>query len=554
MMAPDQLERTLHSLIAGWEGECVEFKSASKDYDTSDIGRYFSALSNEANLRDLPSAWLVFGVENKTRQIIGTAYREDPARLQSLKQQIADGTEPSVSFRDIHELRTPQGRVLLFEIPPAPRGIPISWNTHYYARNGESLGGLSIAKLDEIRAQSVSDDWSAVICHQATVADLDEEALAKARDIFVSRHRDRLPEETIRAWDTATFLDKARLTLGGRITRACLLLLGGDHATRLLNPFVAEMSWKLEGPELGYEHFHPPFLLTTSRLFRKIRNLRLSLLPPGQLIPVDIPKYDERIVLEALHNCIAHQDYTRRERILVIERVGELEFQNAGEFYDGTPDDYIRGNRSPRRYRNRFLAEAMVMLRMIDTMGFGIREVMWKGQASRFLPLPDYDLTEPGHVKLRIQGRFLDENYSRALLTHADLPWPDILALDTIQKGGLPEDELIQGLRHRSLVEGRKPRLHVAAEVAAATDTEEDYIHHRAFDDAYYCDLILEYLRKFGSAKRAKFNRLLEAKLSDLLSPTQKRYKINRLLKRLQREGKITVEGYGRAGIWTLAD
>lgn len=554
MTSLQQLEDTLRSLIAGWEGECVEFKSASRDYDTSDIGRYFSALSNEANLRDLPSAWLIFGVENKTRRIVGTAYRDDPARLQSLKKQIADGTEPSVSFRDIHELHTPEGRVLLFEIPPAPRGIPISWNTHYYARNGESLGGLSIAKLDEIRAQSVSDDWSAVICHQATVADLDEEALAKAREIFVSRHRDRIPEETIRAWDTATFLDKARLTLGGRITRACLLLLGGGHATGLLNPFVAEMSWKLEGPERGYEHFHPPFLLNTTRLFGKIRNLRLSLLPPGKLIPVDIPKYDERIILEALHNCIAHQDYTRRERILVIERVGELEFQNAGEFYDGTPDDYIRGNRSPRRYRNRFLAEAMVLLRMIDTMGFGIREVMWKGQASRFLPLPDYDLAEPGHVKLRIQGRFLDENYSRALLAHADLPWPDVLALDTIQKGGLPEDELIQGLRHRSLVEGRKPRLHVAAEVAAATDTEEDYIHHRAFDDSYYCDLILEYLRKFGSAKRSKFNRLLEAKLSDLLSPTQKRYKINHLLKRLQREGKIAVDGYGRAGIWRLSD
>jgi ATP-dependent DNA helicase RecG len=237
----------------------------------------------------------------------------------------------------------------------------------------------------------------------------------------------------------------------------------------------------------------------------------------------------------------------------VIERLGELEFQNAGEFFDGTPDDYIRGNRSPRRYRNRFLAEAMVTLRMIDTMGFGIRDVMWKGQAGRYLPLPDYDLSEPGHVKLRIQGRFMDENYSRALLTHADLPWPDVLALDTIQKGGVPEDDLVLGLRHRGLIEGRKPKLHVAADVAAATETEAEYLHHRGFDDAYYCDMIVEYLRKFDSAKRAKFNRLLENKLSDLLTPAQRRSKIHNLLQRLQREGKIKVEGYGQAGIWTLA-
>ena len=543
----------LTRLIAEWEGECVEFKDANDNFSTSDIGKYFSALSNEANLRGLTAAWLIFGVDNRTRCVIGTDYRRDRERLHSLKHQIAQGTDPSMSFREIHELSTPSGRVVLFEIPAAPRGLPIAWQTHFYARDGSTLTGLSVARQDEIRSQSLADDWSAVVCKNATIADLDPGALAKAREIFTAKFRERIPEHAVHSWDDATFLEKARLTVRGAIPRACLLLLGREQVTTLLNPCVAELSWKLEGPERAYEHFHPPFLLNTSRLFQRIRNLRLSLLPPGQLIPVDISKYDERIVLEALHNCIAHQDYTRCERVLVIERLGELEFQNAGEFFDGTPDDYIRGNRSPRRYRNRFLVEAMVTLRMIDTMGFGIREVMWKGQASRYLPLPDFDLTEPGHVKLRLQGRFMDENYSRALLTHADLPWPDVVALDTIQKGGLPDDESVQDLRHRGLVEGRKPKLHVAANVAAATDTEAEYLHHRAFDDRYFCDLILEYLRKFGSAKRAKFNRLLEGKLSDLLTPVQKRSKINNLLARLQRDGKIKVDGYGKAGVWRLS-
>ena len=55
------------------------------------------------------------------------------------------------------------------------------------------------------------------------------------------------------------------------------------------------------------------------------------------MIPVELGKYDQRIVLEALHNCIAHQDYTRCERVLVIERPTELVFQNAGTFFDGIP-------------------------------------------------------------------------------------------------------------------------------------------------------------------------------------------------------------------------
>ena len=106
-MTEPELQQVLQRLLAQWESECVEFKAASNDYDTSDIGKYFSALSNEANLRGLTAAWLVFGVDNKKRQIIGTDYRPERERLHSLKHQIAQGTDPSTSFREIHELSTP---------------------------------------------------------------------------------------------------------------------------------------------------------------------------------------------------------------------------------------------------------------------------------------------------------------------------------------------------------------------------------------------------------------------------------------------------------------
>ena len=552
MRTTDDLLAILTSLLGGWEGECVEFKEAGDGFSTSDIGRYFSALSNEANLRARSSAWLVFGVKNSTRKIVGTTYRLDRERLNGLKQQIAVGSDPSTTFKEIHELMTDDGRVILFEIPPAPRGIPIGWQTHHYARNGECLTGLSFAKLDEIRSQSVSEDWSAIICREAALDDLLPEAVARAREIYAGKYSERIPPETIRSWSDAIFLEKAKLTLGGGLTRACLLLLGRPESTRHLLPSVAEISWKLEGPELAYEHFHPPFLLATTALYQRIRNLRLTLLPPGQMIPLELSKYDQRIVLEALHNCVAHQDYTKQERILVIERPTELIFQNVGSFFDGTPDDYIRTERTPTHYRNRFLTEAMVHLRMIDTMGFGIREIMWKGQARRFFPLPDFDLTIADHVILRIQGRFIDENYSRALLTHADLPWSEILALDTIQKGTLPDDAALHTLRKQGLVEGRKPNLHVTAEIAAATDSEAEYIRHRAFDDRYFCDLIMEFLKKFGEGKRSDFERLLDGKLSDLLDSKQRVSKIDRLLQKLRRDGKIEVSGQTKAGIWRL--
>jgi len=557
MPAPD-ISTTLTHLITEWENECVEFKEANDNFPTSDIGKYFSALSNEANLRNRPSGWLIFGVRNKDRAITGTTYREDPARLQSLKQQIADGADPTITFRDIHEITapTPQGtkRVLLLEIPAAPRGTPIGWHGHYFARAHESLVALDLAKLDTIRAQSLAEDWSAVVCEKATLADLDPAALAKARDIFANKFSERIPETEIRAWDDATFLDRAKITTNGKITRAALLLLGRSESTHHLSPRVAEMTWRLDGEEQAYEHFHPPFLLTTTLLYQRIRNIKLTLLPIGQLIPIEIPKYDQRIVLEALHNCIAHQDYRLCERILVTERPGELLFQNAGDFFDGKPEDYLLAHRTPTRYRNRHLAEAMVNLRMIDTMGFGIRQVMFAGQARRFLPLPEYDLTQRGHVHLRLPGRFLDENYSRLLQSQPDLAFADILALDNIQKGALPANETsIRSLRHRGLIEGRKPRLQVTARLITEPESKTDYLRHRAFDDDYFCKLIIEYLTTFGTATRADIRRLLAGKLSTALDETQQEDKIRNLLKKLRAKGKITMAGRTKSGKWILA-
>lgn len=548
----DSLLALLNTLLAAGESEVVEFKETHDNFSLSDIGKYFSAIANEANLRGLDAGWLVFGVNDKTREVTGTRFREQPARLMALKQQISDVVEPSTSFKDIHVLDVPGGRVVLFEIPAAPRGMPIAWQGHFYARNHDSLVPLSLVKQDLIRQQGGAQDWSAAICPDADLSDLDTAAVAKARELFKARFKSRLSETDIDSWSDTTFLDRAKLTINGRITRTTLLLLGKTESTHHLSPYVAELTWKLEGTERAYEHFHPPFLLQTSALYQRIRNLRLSFLPPGQLIPIDIPKYEQAIVLEALHNCIAHQDYTACERVLVTERSGELEFSNAGGFFDGTPDDYVLGNRTPRRYRNRFLTEAMVTLRMMDTMGFGIREVMFKGQARRYLPMPDYDLSDANHVVLKLSGRFLDENYSRLLLTHDDFTLADILALDRVQKHLPINDDAIRALRRRGMIEGRKPTLHLSAKLAEATDGKGRYVRHRRQDDAHYRHLILDYLKQFKTASRDDLRDMLLPVLPAILSVEQKENKLKNLLAALRRDGAIVREGPPTKALWRL--
>lgn len=547
-MEPLALQAQLSKLIKRWEDEVAEFKRAGDGFSTSDIGKYFSALANEANLRGEEKAWLVFGVDDKSRAVVGTDYRPERERLQSLKMQIAGGTEPSITLREIHELHLAEGRVLLFEIPAAPEGMPIAWQGHYYARAGQSLTNLGLDKQDAIRRQS-GLDWSAQAVPDATLAHLDAEALQRARELFAQKHTNRFSAEEVSAWDSAAFLDRAKLTRGGRITRAALLLLGKPESAHFLSPHPAQITWRLQGPERGYEHFGTPFLLSTSLLYQKIRNTQLRILPDNQLVALEVAKYDRKIVLEALHNCIAHQDYLRGARIVVTETIDRLVFENEGGFVDGTPDDYITGNRIPHRYRNPFLAQAMAGINMIDTMGYGIH-AMFTGQARRYFPLPDYDLTQSPVVRMTLHGALVDEAYSRMLIQKTGLPLADILALDRVQKK-LPLDEATaRRLRSARLIEGRRPNLLVSATAALAGADKADYIRTRAQDDAFYEKLVSDYLTKFGSATRKEIDKLLSDKLSDALSQKQRVIKISNLLARMREAGEIENQGGRKLPHW----
>lgn len=551
IMQPQELETLLKQLIDTWENEVVEFKQANNDYKTDEIGKYFSALSNEANLHNTDAAWLVFGVNNKTRKVVGSDYRANNENLHSLKRQIAQDTEPSVTLRDIYVLHHEKGRVVFFEIPPAPRGIPIAWKGHYYSRAGESLTSLGLEKQDLIRQQTLSLDWTAQTVPNASIDDLDELAIAKAREFFAQKYANRFTFEEIESWSVGTFLERARLTQHGQITRTAILLLGKPSSASLLSPNPAQITWKLVGQENAYEHFSPPFLLQTTELYNRIRNTQLRIALEGQLVPVEISKYDKKIILEALHNCIAHQDYSRNGRIIVTEKLDLLTFENEGQFFEGMPDDYIAGEKTPRRYRNPFLTQAMAELNMIDTMGYGIHR-MYLGQVKRYLPLPDYDLHDSNAVKLTIYGNEVNPTYTQLLSQKTNLSLEDILALDRVQKHLPISDSAITRLRKAKLIEGRKPNLSISAIVAHATNKKVDYIRSRIQDDEYYAKIITDFIKKFGQVTRPEIDELLLDELNSNLSEEEKLRKIANLLTNLRRKRIIVNKGTRKNSIWEL--
>ena len=280
----DDLLLTLRGLICNWENEVVEFKQASNDYDQDRIGRYFSAISNEANLKGLQYGWLVFGVNNKTKKIVSTEYR-DTHGLEKLKQEIAQNTTGGISFVDVFEVYDGDDRVVMFKIPAAVAAMPTAWKGHWYGRDGESLGPLSQEELDRLRGQ-VRRDWSKQVIEGSGVSDLDAEALRVARENYKSKqNREHISAEIDKLTDEA-FLTKIGLIVRGKLTNAAIVLLGNpEHAGILEVP--VRMMWRLQGSDCmikDYAEFTMPFILAVDKAYAKVRNLVYRYLPNQQTL------------------------------------------------------------------------------------------------------------------------------------------------------------------------------------------------------------------------------------------------------------------------------
>jgi ATP-dependent DNA helicase RecG len=514
----------------------VEFKKAESNFDIDDLGKYFSALSNEANLRNKDFAWLIFGVHDKSREVIGTSFKNSDEALNRLKNDMAQHTTDNIIFRDIASVYIEGKRVLLFQIPATPHNIVMKWKGIAYGRVGESLKPLDQAKQDQIRNEEPESDWTERIIEGASIDDLDNEAIAIAFKGFCERYPDKA--DIAEKWDTATFLDKAKITIGGKITFTALLLLGKEESTHYLK-HIAQIVWRLQTDEENAAMiFYPPFLTTTSKLLTYIRNYRFKIYPNNSLIPTEVWKYDTRTILEALHNCIVHQNYRMNERIVVTEHKEDLVFKNAGNFYDGKFEDYVEGKKTPTKYRNQFLLTAMVNIKMIDSQGYGIHD-MYQRQRDRYLPMPDYDCSEYNHVSLKIPGQVININYSLMLMENSYLDLLTTMWLDCVQKKKTIHKDVAVKLKKLKLVEGRYPNLIISKRIAKDTHTEIEYTDLKGFDDKYYRDFIIKALQQHGKLRRTDFNKGLLPKLPSVLSDEQKIRKVGNLLTALRKEGKI---------------
>lgn len=537
----------LETLMERWEYEIVEFKEAKGGYDTDKIGRYFSAISNEANLRQQQYGWLVFGVgeQGKKKRTVGTAFKQgEKSLLERFKYEISKDTANGMTFYEIIEVFPIVGgkeyRVLMFKIPADATGIPTDWKTNYYERAGESLIALKQYKIDAIRSQE-RRDWSRQTLEQATIEHLDKEAVALAREKYKEKMNQEHISKEVDAMSDEQFLTKIKLVVGGRMTNAGMLLLGNSDFDYMFQSTPSIM-WRLygaDGMDRDYAIFKIPFINVVDKVFAMVRNLTYRYMPNQMtLFTSETEQYDSWLMRELLNNCIAHSNYQLGGRIYVNEFEDKLKFTNPGDFIPQKVEKVLEASYSPPFYRNQLLAESMTAFRMIDTAALGIRRA-YNIQKAKYFPMPDYNVSSGTQVEVTIYGKTLNDNYMHILYDHQDLDLQTVFLLDRIQKGLPIDKEDVERLRELKLVEGRLTSLYLSASAAKSIDESASYIKNRGFDDKYYKDLIVEYLKKYGKAKKKVIRELLWDKLPDVLNETQKENKIRNMLTALRKQGII---------------
>ena len=537
------------------ENESCEWKAFSNlTHDVSgskgnDVISYVSAIAN------MQGGNLIVGVEDKTLNITGIRNFHDytaenlPARLAGNCTHLP--TEGL--YVESHTTTDTHKTVWIIHIPKHAPRKPVIAHKKAWQRLGDNLVKLTAEREAIILSEPLSniEDWSAVIVPGATIEDLDPAAIAKARENF----KNKFPEQArdVDRWSDITFLNKAKVTIKGKITRAAIILLGRTESEHFITPAEAKIRWVLKdarGNEKDYHIESCPLLLAVDKIYAKIRNLKYRYIKDGTLFPDEVDQYEPFVIREAINNCIAHQDYTRAGRINVVEMEDQLIFTNLGTFIPGSVEKVVKEDAPEEHYRNRFLATAMFNLKMVDTVGGGIRK-MFNYQRERFFPMPEYDLSG-GKVKVTVIGKVLDLDFARVLARSTDLTLDEIIMLDKVQKRKRLRQGEEKHLRSKKLIEGRKPNYFISARVAQQTGQKAAYTKNKPFDKVYYLDLIEKAIREHSYVERKDVDELLWRKLPDWMNDNQKKIKINNLLAELSRKKRIRNNGSDAKPRWVL--
>ncbi len=534
-MTLEELQRIMDSC----ENEHLEFKEAKHSFEFEQLVKYSVALANEGGGR------LVLGVTNKKpRKIIG-----------SQAFQSIEGTKHSLMERlhlriDAEALQFPEGRVIVFQVPPRPIGMPIQCKGAFWMRSGESLVPMTPDKLKRIFEES-GPDFSAEIAKNATFGDLDPMGIARFREMW----RRKSGNSALESVTDIQLLTDAELLVDSAVTYAALILFGSRNALgRHLPHSEVVFEYRSDEASVPYQQrkeFREGFFLFDDDLWMTI-NLRNEVQHYQEgLFVWDIPTFNERVIREAILNAVSHRDYRLHGSVFVRQYSKKVEIVSPGGFPPGVTPNNILDRQFPR---NRRIAEAFARCGLVERSGQGA-DRMFEECIKESKPRPDFSGTDDYQVSLTLLGEVQNPNFLRFLehVTQEGLgsfTTKDLLVLDSVQREDpvphLLKDRLTS-LKNRGILEltgrGRGTKPILSRRFYSFLGKKGVYTRKRGLDRETNKALLFKHIENF---------RQEGSRLRDLLQvlPELTRDQVQKLLGQLKKEGKIYFKGRAVAVRW----
>lgn len=396
------LNHVLKELLAlNRETEWIEYKVNNSN--PQEIGEYISALSNSACYHDREKAYLIYGVQDATYEVIGTQFKPQQEKIgsQELENWLATQLTPAIDFT-INELTYEGKRVVMFIID-ATRHTPVSFKGKPFIRIGSYKKSLDDHSERERKIWNHANRYTFEKAIAVEGVTADNALLLIDYPGFFELTKQALPTDKNGILDR---LEQDKIIVAREDGLFDITNLGGILFARTLNAFETlsrkavrvvvyqgNNRVKTKKEQIGDKGYATGFEGMVSYINSQLPTYE----DIGQAFREDLPVYPPLAIRELVANAVIHQDFNAGGSSPMVEIFdNRIEITNPGKpiistlrFIDHSPQS-----------RNELLARTMRRMKICEERGSGIDKVVFECEFHQ-LPAPDF-----------IEG----DNYTRVVL------------------------------------------------------------------------------------------------------------------------------------------
>lgn len=479
---------------------------------------YVTALCNEKG------GSLVIGMEDKyPHKVVGTRQNENSTGELEANIYRDTGIRPKI-YELYEDEAEKKGRVLVIDVPSRPAGTVFKFEDVPLMRVGEELKPMS----DEVYLSIIQEkepDFSQQICRDATLDELDPDALSVLKEKYARKQNNPI----FLTLSNRQILSDLQLITDEGVTNAAVILLGKEDFIKRVYPQASVMlEYRHSESQITFDNrisYSQPFFIMIDRLWHDIdlRNGKFQI-KEGPYI-FDVPYFNEEVIRESINNAITHRDYTRHSETVIKQYPQKLIVTNAGGFPHGVTIDNILT--VPSTPRNRLLADVLSKTGIVERSGQGIDKIFYR-TLSEGKEAPDYSGSDAFNVELILSAIIQDkafalfiESVQQNLAEDNKLSVFEIVVLDKIrrnEKTTALDKAVIKQLMDRNLIEkrGKTNGIHyiLCRSYYEFTGNTAEYSKKSDWNTSQVTSIIIPFLTKYNKAKMGDFVKLLDGHLT----------------------------------------